>query len=312
MISIEQACEFGNLFEGRQDVVGLDKGAVHRLSKSEDWPVKYLRHLEGEDAIGVFPVRDDNTVLFAAIDLDEPDFILAVELQSLLPGTSWIERSRSGNAHVWAFFDAPLEAWAARAVLRSATAAVGRVDVELFPKQAELKEGMVGNYINLPYFGDTRPVLPNETQGTRLDLTQFLEQAAAQRVSAAEWRERARELGAVPPSQVVSDTDFGGRSSPHMCATYMLEHKDDNPLVEGHRATVLFNLAKMLANVSTFEEDEVVELVETYNQAGDVPVPEGEVRRFVANAYRGEFTSTGCDDPLMAPYVHPDCPIAHG
>lgn len=305
-----EATEFAKLFDGRKDVRGTNKGGViHGVS---DWAQAYQEHLAGKVGLGVFPVRDDNTVLFGAIDLDEPDFVLAVELQSLLPGTSWIERSRSGNAHIWVFFDAPLECWAAKAILRSATMAVGRPDVEVFPKQEALRDGMVGNYINLPFYGDTRPILPNETQGTRLALEQFLEQAEAQRCSASEWRDRAKSMGAGPPELRESTSDFRSRSKPHMCATYMLEHKDDNPLQVGHRAVVLFNLAKMLANVETFDEDEVLELVEDYNQAGEEAVPASEVARFVGNAFRGEFTSTGCDDALMTDYVHPNCPIAHG
>jgi hypothetical protein len=297
------------LFAGRTDVYGLNKGAVRHGSVDM---LRYEKHLQGKESLGIFPVRDGDTVVFAAIDLDEPDFELATELAELLPGRAWIEKSRSGNAHVWTFFADSLEAWAAKAVLRSATLAVGRPDVEVFPKQAGLKPGMVGNYINLPLFGDTRPILtsPPETDAFKVPLA-FLEDAYEQRTDPEEWRDRARSMGAGPEGKVKSDgAVFRERSKPHMCALHMLQHKDDNPLAEGHRAVVLFNLAKMLANVSTFEPEEVFDLVEEYNQAGESPVPESEVRRFVGNAFRGEFTSTGCDDALMAPYIHPDCPIA--
>src|SRR5690606_30666104 len=100
--------KFIELFTGRADAHGLGIG---RIEKHPDHaiPVElYQLHLKGEGSgLGVFPLRADGTVLFAAIDLDEPDFKLAETLQSMLPGQTWIERSRSGNAHVWAFFTEP-------------------------------------------------------------------------------------------------------------------------------------------------------------------------------------------------------------
>ena len=151
------------LFSGRTIAYGLGRGGVVRLAPDADpailWPALYGAHLDGVEPIGVFPIREDNTVLFAAIDLDEPDFELASAFQSLLPGRTWLERSRSGNAHVWVFFDRSCEAWVARGVLKSATEALGRPDVEIFPKQDRLPLALegddppVGNYINLPYFG---------------------------------------------------------------------------------------------------------------------------------------------------------------
>src|SRR5690606_14329823 len=80
-------------------------------------------------------------------------------------GRTWIERSRSGNAHVWVFFSEPCPAWAARGILSAATESLGRPDVEVFPKQDELRLDIdgrqpLGNYINLPYFGRTeRPMI---------------------------------------------------------------------------------------------------------------------------------------------------------
>lgn len=305
MVPVEVAARFADLFDGRKDAVGCDRGAVERRTVITR---TYSNHLNGLEAIGIFPMRDDNTVRFAAIDLDEPNFDLARELQTLLPAPTWIERSRSGNAHIWAFFDADLPAWAARAVLRAAIVAVGRPTVEIFPKQAELKEGMVGNYINLPYFGDERPILG--WTGDPMHLYDFVEGATTQRASAAEWERRARAVGATPPSPR-EDSEFGTRSVLHICAQHMLENRESNPLTTGHRHVVLFNLAKMILNCREYDEAEALSLVEAFNDAGVAPLPRRDLEQMVERAARGGWTSTGCDDPLMAPYVHPDCPIAH-
>lgn len=315
---------FAALFDGRKDARGLNQGGVRRVEEAHRWPEWYREHLLGHVGLGIFPVRDDNTVKFAAIDLDEPDFDLAVELAGLLPGHVWIERSRSGNAHIWTFFREPIPAWAVRAVLRAATFAAGRPEVEVFPKQAELREGMVGNYINLPYYGDERPMIwqtgdrPNGVPGgpeTRIGhayrLVAFLHDAERVLNDPEEWLRRARAIGAEPPGARQPSEEFGTRASLHICAQHMLDHKDDNPLTPGHRHVVLFNLAKMILNCREYDEAEALMLLEGYNDAGVAPLGRRELEQMIANAARGGWTSTGCDDPVMRPYVSPDCPIAN-
>lgn len=312
--TLEQAAAFAKLFDGRKDALGLDRGGVERREVTQRMYADHLKGLVGA-GIGIFPVRDDETVMFAAIDLDEPNFELAVVFAGDLPGVQWIESSRSGNAHVWTFFDEPLECWAAKAVLRAACVLNGRPDVEVFPKQDGLREGMVGNYINLPFFGDERPIL--HRSGDEPDFTPpgyalsaFLDEAEEERSSAEEWRRRARALGASPERKAQSGEVFGERNGLHPCAQYIFDNRNTNPIQVGHRAVVLFALAKMYANCRHYDEAETFDFVNAVNEAGEQPVPEAEVQRFVANAYRGEFTSTGCDDPLMADYVSPQCGIA--
>lgn len=315
------------LFNGRRDIYGINKGRVERCPDG-DWPSAlwdrlFSEHVGGkpEADLGIYLVRDDDTVTFAAIDIDEPDFALALEVANTMPdATPWIERSRSGNYHVFVFFDEPLEAYFARAVLRGVIVACGRPDLEIFPKQDGLREGMVGNYISIPWHGKERPIvswLPDskEDDGSPRPIVEddprdWMLEAGRNRTSAEAWRRRGRALGGKPRAEVRSG-EFGERNSLHICAEYIFKHRDDNPLSEGHRATVLFNLAKMYANCKHYSQDEAEQFVEAVNQAGTNPIPPREVKRFVNNAYEGGFTSTGCDDPLMSPYVSPDCKIAN-
>ena len=96
-----------------------------------------------------------------------------------------------------------------------------------------------------------------------------------------------------------------------MCAEHVLKHREDNPVVSGHRAVVYFALSKMLANCNQYRSDEALALLGLINDASPDPIHEQELRRIYFNAERGQFTSTGCDDPLFLPYAHPDCPIAN-
>lgn len=319
------------LFDGRRDIYGINKGTVERNHKGNwnevFWEALVQHHLEGAAAadLGVYLVRNDDTVTFAAIDIDEPDFALALEVAETvreMEGQAWIEQSRSGNYHVFVFFDEPLEAYHARAVLRGVIVYAGHPELEIFPKQDGLREGMVGNYISVPWHGTERPIVtwlpdhkdadgkPTPICGDADDRLEWLHEAHLNRTSAEAWRRRGRALGGRPRSEVRSG-EFGERNSLHICANYIFEHRKDNPVSEGHRATVLFNLAKMYANCRHYTQDEAEQFVEAVNLEGTSPIPHREVVRFVNNAYEGGFTSTGCDDPLMSPYVSPECKIAH-
>jgi len=160
MTEVEQ---FARLFRGRTDVLGTgDKPP--KVQRRPVTLVDYESHLAGDgNGIGIYPMLDTNEVWFCAIDLDEPDFALAQMMMKLIPGATYLERSRSGNAHVWAFFSSPAPAWAVRTILRGATQSVGRPDVEIFPKQDGLRADMIGNFINLPYHGEDRPMLRYDT-----------------------------------------------------------------------------------------------------------------------------------------------------
>ena len=304
---------FANLFHGREDAYGLGRGEVVKRPLTLH---HYAGHLRGEDTgIGVFPLRDDGTVSFAVIDLDEPDFELAALLAELLPGTQWIERSRSGNAHVWTFFAEPCPGWVARGICRRALEAVGREDVEVFPKQDLLRAGMVGNYINLPFHGDSRPIihLPEHdgATGFNYDPEQFVMAAWDSRNDPDDWQRRAEVQGVVPPEQRTTSAEFGEQPILHVCAEYIIEgaKSGERPIRPGHRHQVLFHLAVQLLNYVGFDQDEATELVREVNAASPTPLSSGEVQRLLRNAVTGQFTFTGCDDPVMAPYISPKCNI---
>lgn len=307
------------LFSGRRDIYGINKGCVERKTvgdwPSETWDRLFEEHVAGnpEADLGIYLVRDDDTVTFCCVDIDEPNFDLAREVAETMPTDhAWIEKSRSGNFHVWAFFDEPLEAWAARAVLRGVIVAVGQPALELFPKQGGLREGMVGNYVSIPWHGTARPIVWGKAGWGTFEEDgaprRWLLVADRERTSAEAWRRRGRALGGKPRAEGRSG-EFGARNSLHICAEYIFKHRDDNPLVPGHRATVLFNLSKMYANCAHYSEEEAIQFVQAVNEAGTAPVPLREVERFVHNAFSGGFTSTGCDEGAMSAYVSPSCPI---
>lgn len=120
-------------------------------------PSDYASHVAGEYGIGVIPLTEDDRVHFSAIDVDKydiDDFDLAQRV-SLLPVV--VTRSKSGGAHVWLFSDSGIDAALAVAFLKNLAGQLGHGKSEIFPKQtARASSDDVGNWINLPYMGDTR------------------------------------------------------------------------------------------------------------------------------------------------------------
>ena len=318
------AAKFINLFGGLDRIgqIGAFGTGMGSWVKRPLSLVDVEEHLAGEGSgVGVPPLCPDNRVAFAAIDLDEPDFEAAREMQGYLPGHTYVERSRSGNAHIWAFFQEPLDAWVAMGLMKEAIFAAGKEGVEVFPKNHDFERVKYGNYINLPYHGDDRPILclplPDDPRPHHepMPLDQFLEAAYASRNDPNEWRKRADWMQLVPPDDRRAKAEFGTKPTLHMCAEHVIANRDENPVTSGHRNAVFFALAKQLTNCSLFDHDEALDLMRLVNEsADDKPTPrtpDSELRRILANAERGQYTSTGCDDPLFLPYAHPDCPIAN-
>lgn len=314
---------FTALFDGLDSAFGTGRGQwVKRPPRPDDW----IQHLQGiGPGIGIAPLRPDNTVRFAAIDLDEPDFDAAREMQKFIPGDSFIERSRSGNAHVWVFFSAAIEAWVPMGILKEVTLSAGKKHVEVFPKNHDFNRVRLGNYINLPYHGDQRWVLKHDAEpveqhwhpdrqeaalreATMFELEEFLDAAEAGRNDPAEWIKRADWLLLTAPTERTQSAEFGTQTNLHICADALISG-DTPPPAPGHRSNVFFMLAKCLTNWSVVDHDEALDLMRGVNERSDTPIPDSEIRRILGNAERGRYTSTGCDDPVVTPYTHPDCPI---
>lgn len=184
---------FRSLFQGREDVfairwVGKDNRSGYSPACYNDWKQevcgKYkkipcascenrkliplddkqiYRHLSGEIIIGIYPLFEDDTCSFLAIDFDKKEWrddvmaLIDVCNQYHVPG--YVEISRSGKgAHVWFFFDEKLSAAQARrlgtALITNAMENHHQIGFDsfdrMFPNQDTMPKGGFGNLIALP------------------------------------------------------------------------------------------------------------------------------------------------------------------
>ena len=183
---------FGSLFRGREDVYPIRwenrKGrAGYSPACGNEWHKKLCGkpkvkcgacpnsqflpitdevihdHLAGKKTIGVYPILEDGSCWFLAIDFDNTSWRDDVrEITGScerLDIPAYVERSRSGNgAHVWVFFSHAVQASLARKlgslILTHAMARRPGIGLEsydrLFPSQNTLPKGGFGNLIALP------------------------------------------------------------------------------------------------------------------------------------------------------------------
>jgi superfamily II DNA or RNA helicase len=126
-------------------------------------------HLTGQAHVGLYPLLRGDTCWLLACDFDGPtwplDAVAYVDAARAAGIPAALERSRSGDgAHAWMFFNAPVQASAARRVgaylLREAMTVRAELDLasydRLFPAQDFLPKGSFGNLIALPLQGACR------------------------------------------------------------------------------------------------------------------------------------------------------------
>lgn len=192
MWSSEQINLYKSLFRGREDVFAVrwQKGEKsvympacrfdpyhYRLPQMkggnfQNYPEKeYLpydgqqivKHLNGIDLAGIYPLLQDNTSWLIVADFDQETWVtdcrkfMQVCQSKNIP--AYLERSRSGNGgHVWIFFDKNYPAYKTRSVVTKLLQLSGVFSVfdkessfdRLFPNQDFLSKNGFGNLIALP------------------------------------------------------------------------------------------------------------------------------------------------------------------
>lgn len=162
--SILDAHDFSQYFSGNKTAYGLFRPVEVVEGKKAEGTCSteygevsdelYLAHLNGKTSIGIIPIAEDNTVNFVVIDVDvyaDHKVFLSIIYEHNLPVLPF--RSKSGGLHLYIFFSTPVKASEGRDVAQKFRKLFGlHSKTEIFPKQASIKKGGAGSWINLPYF----------------------------------------------------------------------------------------------------------------------------------------------------------------
>ena len=159
--------EFIKIFEGLDRAYGQFKRNESRVSakvEGKPWvehksPQRNLweNHLRGIGvSLGIFPLTDDGTCKWGAIDIDvdEMDYEELLKKIRELKLPLIMFRSKSGRAHVYLFMKNFTSAEEVRLVMKKFASKLGLADKldRIYPMQTELGEKETGSWLNLPYF----------------------------------------------------------------------------------------------------------------------------------------------------------------
>ena len=168
---IEKTEKFKNIFEGLKIAYGQyqkgernengkqqGKAFIVRKNVSDDL---WENHLQGKGpALGIIPIREDNTCRWGCIDIDSYNLDHSGLIQSIrnLNFPLIVCRSKSGGAHVFLFTKDFISAALMQNTLKKIAKVLGYEGSEIFPKQTEIlvERGDTGNFLNLPYYNGTK------------------------------------------------------------------------------------------------------------------------------------------------------------
>lgn len=228
----------------------------------------FARHLSGKmPSIGVVPLRDDDTCNFGALDIDVYDLDLEALAKKIKDMPLFLTRSKSSGAHLWLFVENAIPAKDMIAALQNYAGALGFAGCEIFPKQSTRGgEEDIGNWINLPFFGDTRTALIYDSKQDKcidLNLDQFLKivslynQGTVEEILSHSKRAAKREKRTAT-APLFSD-------GPPCNVSALLRHADGDLDLEGSRNHFMFNLGVYLTR--RFETmDEVADVLNQINR----------------------------------------------
>jgi hypothetical protein len=259
----------GEKFEGKAKTV-----------KAQVTVEMYYAHLRGDGAgLGVVPIMRDGYCRWFAIDVDVYDpgkdlHYYYADVITKLGLPLIVSRSKSDGVHMWCALTTPLSAIQCQAV---AETFLKKLDLpatnakikptEVFPKQTKLEVGETGNWINLPYFGNSRPAVH---QGRNLTLDQFLELVEAREISGADAEKWLNQK---------ADVKFPGPPC--------VEKMQAEGVVEGGRNDALFHVGTFLRKA--YPQDWSERLIQWNQDYCEPPEQFSHVQSIIGSLGRKEY-----------------------
>ncbi len=315
---------FRAAFPGLDHVYG-----TYDLGSGRSWQVKQpvtdeviVNHIMGRKPLGRYLLTGTHTrAVVVDYDDDVPDLPIEFLNQAAhYEVPSYIEVSKAKGFHVWLFFeDDGVPAVKARAVVKHILDEVEH-NVEVFPKQdvIDLSRGEYGNFINLPLFGrlvlEGRTVFVDPANGLRPVPNQWRLMEVFHRVSESVLDEiiEINEIEVDCPrdsavSLVLGTVEQGWGLPP--CARRMLaEGVTHDQRVACFRLSVHFKRQGVPFDIAVAALREWSK--KNRPSGGKRTITATEIKAQAASAFDKDYRGCACDDPAIAPFCVPTCPIA--
>lgn len=286
-----QAARLSALYESNLRSTGFFKPpekmwTEERAVTQADWEA----HIMGTQGVGLVPIQDDDTCVWAALDLDNHDSDEDLPIDEVAEKIAIAKlpliavRSKSGGIHCYLFLEKPQPCAKVRIWMTSWAVTLGYAGCEVFPKQGKLvydqtkNERAKGNWINLPYFGGESTVRYARRDGHRLSLDQFLDLAEKSRVSESDIRALTK--------------------AEHPEAPPCIQKLYQQGVAQGYRNEGLYNLVIYLKKADP--ENFTAKAVEANSSVFSKPLPRGELTRTINSAARADCTYRCSEEPIRS------------
>lgn len=294
--------QFHELFAGRDDVYGsYEMSAASIPGEKRSGSARTVReqvelrhyedHIRGIRGIGIVPIMKDNTCWWFAIDVDSYDGVhkkLARKVEVLgLP--LLVCNTKSGGAHLYCFLKKPISAKIARDTAKRMISGLNLPETtEIFPKQDESSD--VGNWINLPYFGESRQYMGTDGE-QELSLREFLIAATNKSL----WPDNPIFEGK-KAQEVLAEEDV---PTDHSQAPPCIQDMFRFGVQEGSRNNCLMHIGVYLKRAFPDDWDDRISGV---NHSGmfDEPLRFGEVGALVGSLRKTDYQYKCHDQPMAS------------
>lgn len=284
---------------GRYDIQGTKADSVKKTGRASTVQAPltldlWVKHLSGEQGLGVVPITDDSNCVWGCIDVDVYD----IDINKVEKDTAKLPiivcRSKSGGVHAFLFTSEPVPAALMKKKLTEACARLGFGNLEIFPKQTEIltSRNDTGNWLNMPYFDADKTMRYCVKNGDALTAEEFLTYAA----------EKALTLEELEKFQVF-DLKAGAAAIPDgpPCLQILCELK----VGSGGRNKALFNFGVYFKNA---HPDDWQQRLEDLNRRFfDPPLDHKEMAVTVKSLERKSYNYTCTQDPIKQYCDKPTC-----
>lgn len=186
---------YGTLVDLKEDEHGKINGR-NILRKENITKDNFIKHLEGKVGLRLIPLKENNKVRYAAIDIDKnQEYAIRDDLASLENkikklGLPLIPcSSKSGTFHLYCFAKEDVDAKIILAKMNEWASLLGYGNAEKFPKQvSRLNAEDIGIPLNVPYFDAEKTDRYAFNKGKKLTLEQFIEYAEISSVTEQELK----------------------------------------------------------------------------------------------------------------------------